>query len=431
MYRALLKAGTGVALVRLAGMAAGFALTMVLARMLGPEGVGAYGYVVMLLVLIAVPISSGWATVLLRATARAGRDTDGAWSEVSGLMRCGICLALGLALVWFALGFFAQGFIGLTVLGVGTLALLAVILFVDQTSALRLAVLRGLDYPVWGQIPEMLIRPILILLFFLLFTTLRSGVPELVDAILALGAAATLAALAGWGVMWFKSPAALRNARPETYLCPWLRSAALLSGNAGLVILNSQTDFLMLGFLGTTEELGHYRVAMQIALLSGFVYIALNMIAIQRFAHLLSTGETEALQRIATFLARLAFLGALPLLLVFWGWGEVMLLYFFGPGFEASHAPLLWLLGSQVLNAAMGFTHSVLLMGGYEGHLLRFTVLSVVLNILLCLVLIPRFGLVGAGLASFLAQGAWNLVLFSRVFQLIGIDSSILGTLKK
>lgn len=434
MHRALLQAGVGVAAVRLVGMAAGFALTVVLARVLGPKGVGSYGYTMMLLTLAAVPVNNGWATLLLRTTARArgGRNwQDGTanWGEVVGLLRWGLWLALGLTVLELSLGLLILGPSGQGVLSFGALALLAGILLFDQLSGLRLAVLRGLDHPVWGQMPEMLLRPLLILGFFLLLTALHPDTPRLFDAFLALIGAAAVAALIGWLILWHKAPNVLRCAAPEPFMPVWTRSAALLAGNAGLVMLNAQIDFVMLGLLGTPEDLGHYRVAMQIGLLSGFVYTALNMIAMQRLAYLFASGSQDELQRSATFLARLAFLGALPLPLIFGFWGESILLALFGIGFEAALPPLMWLLGVQVLSAGVGFAHATLVMAGREGRILPLTALCVVINAGLCLLLIPRLGLEGASIASFIALGTWNILLLVNALVLRGVDSSIFGIL--
>lgn len=431
MRRTLLQAGAGVAVVRLAGMAAGFVLTVTLARVLGPERFGGYGYTVMLLALAAVPINNGWALVLLRATVRA-RGGSGGWGEVAGLLRWGLRLALGLTLLAaLGPGLLVLGPPGQALLGFGALALLSGVLFFDQLSALRLAVLRGLDHPVLGQVPEMLIRPLLILGIFLLLVRLHPDTPSLFDAFLALLAASVLAALAGGVILWRKAPAALRAAPPETRPRPWGRSAALLAGNAGLVLLNAQTDFLVLGVLGAAEDLGHYRVAMQIALLSGFAYTALNMIAMQRFEHLFASGKRDELQRSATFLARLAFLGALPLPVVFWFWGAPILRSLFGAGFEAAQTPLMWLLGVQILSAGVGFAHSALVMAGREARVLPLTALCVCLNAGLCVLLIPRFGPEGAAMASFGALGTWNLLLLAHALALRGLDSSILGFLPR
>ena len=155
------------------------------------------------------------------------------------------------------------------------------------------------------------------------------------------------------------------------------------------------------------------------------------MIAMQRFAHLFASGAQDELQRSATFLARLAFLGSLPLPLVFWLWGETILPALFGPGFEAALPPLMWLLGVQVLSAGVGFAHAVLVMAGREGRILPITALCVILNAGLCLLLIPRLGLEGAAIASFVALGTWNILLLVNALVLRGVDTSILGILPR
>ena len=426
MRRSLIIAGGGVALVRLAGMAAGFALTVTLARVLGPAGVGAYGYIVMLLALATVPVNNGWATILLRAVSRASSNR-GNWGEVAGLMRWGVPLALAVTATFILvpgllfLGPWGQGLLGYTVI-----ALLSCVLFFDQLSGLRLAVLRGLNHPVWGQIPEMLIRPLLILGVFLVLTAFYPDKATLFEAFVALAVASGLTAVMGGAILWRKSPEALNSAKSETHMRVWRSSALMLAGNAGLVVLNAQIDFLMLGILATPEDLGHYRVAMQIALLSGFAYTALNMIAMQRFAYFFADGERkEELQKSATFLAQLAFVCTLPLPVLFWFWGEPILVALFGPGFEAALQPLIFLLGLQVVNAAAGFAHSILVMAHRENLVLPTTLVAAFLNALLCTVLIPLYGSQGAAISSLISLSLWNLALLLITYRLVFINTSI------
>ncbi len=424
MRRALMIAGGGVAIVRLAGMATGFALTVVLARSLGPVGVGGYGYVVMLLTLAAVPATKGWATILLREVSRASSN-KGNWGEVKGLMRWGLWLASVIAaFCMFGPGLLILGPWGQGVLSVSAVTLLGFVLLFDQISGLRLAVLRGLNHPIWGQIPEMLIKPLVILGVFLVLTAFSPKEATLFDAIVALIVASALTTVIGVGILWRKSPKALKSAEPETHLRAWGGSALVLTGNAGLVVLNAQIDFLMLGALGTPVDLGHYRVAMQIALLSGFAYTALNMIAMQRFAALFASGDKNNLQESATFLAQLAFVCALPLPVVFWFWGDAILVAVFGPDFEAALMPLIFLLGLQVLNAGTGFARSILVMANHEHLVLPTTLVAVLVNAGLCFVLVPIYGSLGAAISSLISLGLWSLTQMVLAFKLASINSS-------
>ncbi|WP_340290130.1 oligosaccharide flippase family protein [Sulfitobacter pontiacus] len=425
MRRSLIIAGGGVALVRLAGMAAGFALTVALARVLGPVGVGGYGYIVMLLGLATVPVNNGWATILLRAVSSASSNR-GNWGEVAGLMRWGVALALAVTTTFILvpgllfLGPWGQGLLGYT-----AIALLSCVLFFDQLSGLRLAVLRGLNHPVWGQIPEMLLRPLLILGIFLGLTAFHPDEATLFEAFVALVVASGLTAVIGGTILWRKSPSALSAAKAETRMRIWRGSALVLAGNAGLVVLNAQIDFLVLGVLATPENLGHYRVAMQIALLSGFAYTALNMIAMQRFAYFFASEAQDDLQKSATFLAQLAFVCTLPLPVLFLFWGEPILVALFGLGFEAALQPLIFLLGLQVVNAAAGFAHSILVMAHRENLVLPTTLVAAFLNALLCIVLIPLYGSQGAAISSLISLSLWNLALVLITYRLVFINTSI------
>jgi len=422
LANALLKSAAGVAAIRVAGMIAGFALTLVLSRWLGAEGVGTYAYVVTVLTLVAVPVSNGWSTLLLRTASKA--PAIGGWDKVKGLIRWGVRLAVLLTLL---VALLALGFLGTGAFGVVGAALLTGVLFLNQLSALRLAVLRGLNHPVWGQFPEALLRPLAILGLFVLYSAIRPGPPVLFDAFLALLSGALLTAVLGGVILWRKAPEVLRDADTVTDLPVWAKSASLLAGMTGLVQLNAQVDFLILGWLGTPADLGHYRVAVQIALLGGFVYTALNMIAMQRFAYLFARNETAELQSSATFFARLAFLFTLPLPILFWFRGEAVLNFLFTPGFVAVLAPLAWLFGVQIVNAAVGLPRTMLVMGNFEKQTMFFTALSLGINVVACLVLIPLFGVQGAAMSSFIALGIFNVALLVYSRRLLGVDTSILG----
>lgn len=149
MHRRLISDGAAVALVRLLGIGLGFLVTVVIGRQLGPSGLGAYGYALVLLALSGVPVANGWAALVLRKSA------VGAWGEVRGLLQRGWQLALSLAVLFFLVGHLAVGVLGVAPLvagGSAAISLLAFVLLCDQLGALRLSVLRGLNHPVLGQL---------------------------------------------------------------------------------------------------------------------------------------------------------------------------------------------------------------------------------------------------------------------------------------
>lgn len=415
------------ALVRLAGMGFGFLVTVIIGRLIGAEGLGIYSYAIILFSLLAVPVSNGWATLTLRTVSRAQYDQQ--WQLSKGLMQRGAQLSVVLSVLGFALGmlFYRVLFESSEFLSVTVVALLALVLFFDQLSALRLAVLRGLQHPVWGQAPEVLVRPLLIIVCLLVLASIFGSKMSVQHAFWALLVASGITVFLGGIILWRKAPGELAVAPARFDSRTWMASAGLLAGNAGLIMLNSQVDILLLGMLGGLEDVGIYRVAAQIALLSGFVYTALNMLAMQRFAYLRATGDIAKLRTTATLMARIAFLGTLPLPAAFYFFGEQILLLLFGVGFVPALQPLFWLLAVQTISASAGMTSAILIMNGLEALIIRVTIISLVVNVVLCLFLIPRFGNPGAAISTLLSISGWNIALWAVTRKQLLIDSSILS----
>lgn len=427
-----MKSGAAVGVTRLIGSVLGLLVTVLIGRMLGPEALGVYGYAVILLALIAVPVSNGWATLLLRQVAHATHG--GEWSQPKGLLLLGGGIAALIALFAYAVGWLllmnTEGEVAFSISAVA-LVLLALVLFFDQLSALRLAVLRGLDHPVWGQIPEMVLRPSVLLLVFVSVGYIwLDGAVSVMHAFWALLAGSVTSVVLGVFVLWKKSPKDMKEARPEYFPRLWFASLMPLIGTSGLVVLNAYVDTLMLGALSSFEEVGIYRVATQVALVSGLAYTALNMLAAQRFAYFQASGESVSLQMTAVAMARLAMFGACLPPLVLITFGELIIAWVFGAAFLAALLPMLILCLLQLVNAFAGMAHTLLVMSGYESRIPRITFLALIANIVLSALLIPAFGAVGAAIASLSSLGGWNICLWLSAKKLLGVDTSVIGVRK-
>lgn len=428
MQRKLISDAAAVALVRLFGIGLGFLVTVVIGRQLGAAGLGAYGYALMLLALCGVPVINGWAALVLRKATIAAKD--GLWRDVKGLLQRGWQVSLLLSALFLMVGLLLVGVAGISPLkegGAVAIALLAFVFLCDQVGALRLAVLRGLNHPVVGQLPEMVLRPALIIVCVLALPPLFTGSRAALLPFAALAIAALCSALAGVVVLWRRSRSTLAQALPAFSTREWGVASALLAGNSGLVLLNSYLDVLMLGAFSDLEQVGIYRVASQVALFSGFAYTSLNMLAAQQFTHRLASGDGVGLQSTATMMARLAFLGALPLPLVFWVAGDVLLVKLFGAEFLSALAPMFVLFLSQLLNAGMGMVSSLLIASGQERYLVRYAAAAVVLNVGASLILVPHFHALGAAAATALSVFAWNGLLWWHAARKSGIDTSVFG----
>lgn len=425
MIARLLKDGAAIGLIRLIGAGLAFALTLFLTRSLKPAEFGMYSYALALIMILNVPVSNGWAILILRRVG--GAKTPANWREAKGLIQTGNRAAAVICGLVLAFGFLVIHFSQPEFLTYGIAALLVGVMFFDQLSALRLAALRGLNHPVLGQMPEMVVRPVFIMMVMLGFGAFVLPDLSVIHAFWALLAAAAASAAIGGLFLRRNQPAELLAASPGFQTGNWMKSAAFIAANSGLVIVNAQLDVLFLGIMGSLDDVGIYRVAVQIALLASFTFTALNLLAGQRFAALRSAQDWRGLQITARFLARLAMLGALPLPLLFLFAGPMLLNFLFGPEFSTALQPLLILSLGHVVATLFGMGGIFLLIAGREREIIGFTVAALMLNGLLCLWLIPLHSASGAAIAMAVSRVFWVASVWGYTLFKERMDISVLG----
>ncbi|KTG16290.1 MULTISPECIES: flippase [unclassified Guyparkeria] len=427
----LLRGGLGTMGLRLFGLALSLAIAVILARALGPAGFGVYSFVLTVMTVLALPARFGMPNLLVRETARA--QSAGDWPMIRGLWRWSLrLLALTSIVIVLITGVVLIGLTGHSQLvaeqrDVFLVGLVLVPLM--GIAALRGAQLRGLRHVLSGQMPELLVRP-------LVFIGLLGGlwwlwpVVEIspVAAIL-FNAIALLAAFitGSWLVRRYRPGPLQRPGETSMQQRAWLAATLPLALTEGVNLINQHVDILMLGVMGSTEEVGIYRVVVHGATLVAFGLAAVNMVVAPHFARLHAQGDMATLQRLITRSAQAVVLLALPAVLVFVAFGRELIGWVFGQDFVGGYWPLVILAGGQLVNALVGSVAVLLNMTGHERDVTRGVALGAILNVVLNLALIPSFGMVGAAIASTSSLVVWNLILWRVVHRRLGLESSALG----
>jgi O-antigen/teichoic acid export membrane protein len=137
-------------------------------------------------------------------------------------------------------------------------------------------------------------------------------------------------------------------------------------------------------------------------------------------------GSADELHRVSKVVARAGFAFALLSAAALYLFGR-FLLGLFGPGFEAGRNVLSVLLIGGIANALTGVVAYYATLTGRERQALGIFAGALLVSIALNLLLIPRFGAVGAAIASSSATAAWNFVMLVYVRRTIGIDASALA----
>jgi O-antigen/teichoic acid export membrane protein len=416
------------ALLRVANAGLNILVLILLARTIGSDGVGIYSYVVVLITVLLIPLSNGAHTLVLKLAAEATAHHK--WSELKGATIASVLFAIGFALsvgLILAVIYFGTSWLP-AVAGSGLILALAFVLLFDGLSAVRSGFMRGLDYPLLAQMPELVARPaILLVCLGLLYVQLDQGL-QTEHALYALLLASFVAMAAGFFVALRHRPAGYSGA-PAVYRKDWLSSSASFASKGGIAVLNNYVDILLLGILlASSAEIGIYRVAAQIAVVSGIVYVSINALATQTFAVQLASDDIQAVRQTATQSARLAFLASLPLPVIMLFFGAPLIGWIFGPEFAAAAPVALVLLVGQMINAGFGTVASLLTVANRGWTVSRWFAHGTAANVVLCFALIPVWGMMGAAIANVSAGLLFNLALWALARRELRVDTSIAGT---
>lgn len=187
-------------------------------------------------------------------------------------------------------------------------------------------------------------------------------------------------------------------------------TAAPLAWVLGMNVVLTHTDVVLLGLLSDTSDAGVYRVAAQLAALASLPLGAVNLVLAPRISAAFAANQTDTLQSEVTHASRYVLLLTLPVVAAIVLAGSV-LLGLFGAEFVSAALPLAILAVPQLLNAATGTAGYLLVMTHYERQAAVIFGLAATLNLVLNLLLIPRFGMTGAAVASAIALLTLNVGL--------------------
>lgn len=231
--------------------------------------------------------------------------------------------------------------------------------------------------------------------------------------------------------LWYRyRPARLRLVPADPAGNRGFRHALPFALLAGLGIVNTQTDVLMLGFLGRPEDVGFYRIASRVASLVAFAMTAVGGTLAPRIAALHAVGKRAEMQILSTKATLATSLFALPMALALVFGGSWVLLLF-GEEFQKGATALAILSVGQLINATMGMAVLLLTMTGHHALVARTLAVSAFLNIALNALLIPPFGVSGAALATTITYCTWTVALALLVRSRLDINATVFSALAR
>jgi O-antigen/teichoic acid export membrane protein len=238
------------------------------------------------------------------------------------------------------------------------------------------------------------------------------------------GVALLLAAVAAARVLPGRAAGTLAPPTAEIARFSWPLAVNRVLGGS-----TNNAEVFLLGALSGTSQVALFAAARRFTIVANAIFIAFGTIFSPMVSDLDAADQGDHLARLYKAVSRWIFTIGVPVFLVQVLFGEALLATF-GRGFGQGQLALTVLAIGQLGNYGSGAAVNVLTMTGRSRTNLGFTVVHLVLTVALNLLLIPRFGLVGAALANAVAMTAVNAGLTTQVWRLTGMHPYDRGWLK-
>ncbi len=187
---------------------------------------------------------------------------------------------------------------------------------------------------------------------------------------------------------------------------------------SGLMVqFQSNLQALVLGTMGSITGVGLFAIASQITAISGHFTSSINVSSKPIIAQLHDQKDMQQMGQIYQTANKWAVMVQLPIFLVMIIYPGA-LLSIFGNSYVEGAAALIILAIADLLNVGTGMGGVILDMTGYTRLKLLNSILRLVIYLGLDLLLIPRWGLIGAAVAVMVGEGAVNLLRLAQVYVL-------------
>ena len=402
----------------------GLLTSIVLARNLGAEAFGQYSFMMTLLTLLAVPVAGGIRPLLTREVAIAKYEGD------SNRFKVVVRKAM-VWVIWCSVFFCVIGYLLIELSLVpdtgkwSYLWLVIIMLPLMGLGAVRDGVLKGIKEPFWVVFLSFVLHPVLLLVI----VTLIFWVGELnvVSGLLSQMVSMLLVLILSVFVLMSKESFTRGIKIKEYAIGNWVKMLLPFFAINMVMVLCTHTGMLLLGFVGTDQDVAAFRVAERGAYLVGMSLVLINMVIPPYIVEAWKKNDKRKIKRLLWQSALNGFVLSLPIALVLVVFGKDVVGIVFGDDFrEISYLPLVILSLGQLVNVLFGAALVLLTMTGFERDVIRAQLPGLLMNGGIAVVLIPHWGAAGAALGAVAGQFTINSIVAYFVAKRVKIRPSFL-----
>lgn len=382
-------------------------ISIYLARRLGPESFGVYAFAIAIFTILQ-PLSGGgigtFATRELASTKDEGGDNAKLFANLVAASAAK-SIAVGIALIIF---------VHLTkndtysLLNLGILILLGFSL----TETLR-GVFVGQNQPKFGQFTSEVLKPALFLIGLVAFPLLVTRPLTPVDVITIFGISSTLCFLCILSVLRSKMKFSWVEDVSRDEVLRIIRGSLPFAIISAMQYFNARVDVLFIGLLLSDADVGYYQIASRLGLFIALPGSLIAVLTAPKFSAAYKTNSKRSIRKIF-FAAQIgSILLAIPICMTILVAGPDLITTLYGKAYLAAVPPLIVLSLSNFIYSLRANSEVLLAMTFHERKVMSSIIFGVVGNAILNVLLIPKYGTLGAAYAtSFMGLSSFGLLLF-------------------
>jgi O-antigen/teichoic acid export membrane protein len=214
------------------------------------------------------------------------------------------------------------------------------------------------------------------------------------------------------GIKWswghFGSILQNRSIKPVYFTKELLKYSIPMAFSQFVFRLNAWMDIIMLGWLASSADVGIYKIAVSLAMVCSLPIHAIITIFNPIIVELVNKKDFTKLNGLLKLVTKWLLLFNLPVLMIFFVIPDIVLL-FFGKAYQPSQGPLEVLVMGQLVWSACSIAMRLIPMSGYPLLNLVNGIVAGLVNIGLNYILIPKYGSIGAAIATASTLAVWSM----------------------
>jgi O-antigen/teichoic acid export membrane protein len=207
----------------------------------------------------------------------------------------------------------------------------------------------------------------------------------------------------------------IKNLPTISYKSLLRKSSSMMLSSIVIFSLN-WSDILMIGILRGQEEVGNYQAAFKIASLSLLIIIVSNVVVAPKISEMFSQ---KKMAELFSFLRKVTLYTTIVTLVIsipFLFFSDLVMISLFGEAFKTTGPVLIVLSIANITSTFFGPIAKVMNMTKHQFAFKNITILTVMVNIVLNIILIEKYGALGCAISTLASIFILNIIgtLFIR-----------------